>query len=48
VPSHAMALGVPATIVRDRGGTGAFAEAVALYVANAKRYRQELRLVEGR
>ncbi|MCI2974984.1 MAG: gamma carbonic anhydrase family protein [Ferrimicrobium sp.] len=48
VPSHAMALGVPATIVRDRVGTGAFAEAVALYVANAKRYRQELRLLEGR
>ncbi|MGC9156001.1 MAG: gamma carbonic anhydrase family protein [Ferrimicrobium sp.] len=42
VPSFAMALGVPATIVPDRVPEGAFAEAVALYVANARRYRNEL------
>ncbi|WP_276981896.1 gamma carbonic anhydrase family protein [Ferrimicrobium acidiphilum] len=42
VPSFAMALGVPATIFPDRVSKGAFAQAVALYVANGQRYRSEL------
>lgn len=42
VPSFSMALGVPASIVRDRVSKGAFSQAVSLYVANAERYRNEL------
>lgn len=42
VPSGAMALGVPATIHPDRVPTGAFDDAVARYVANGRRYREEL------
>jgi hypothetical protein len=42
VPSFAMALGVPAKIFSDRVSKGAFAQAVALYVANGQRYRSEL------
>ncbi|GAA1953434.1 gamma carbonic anhydrase family protein [Catenulispora subtropica] len=45
VPSHAMALGVPAKIRKDAVAPGTFDDAVARYVANGKRYREELRRV---
>ena len=47
VPSFAMALGVPATIRENAVREGSFRMAVAGYVANAKRYATELRLVDG-
>lgn len=43
VPSRAMALGVPARIRGDAVAPDAFAEIVERYVANARRYRSELR-----
>ena len=46
VPSHAMALGIPATIKENTVAEGAFASAVALYVANGKRYTRELRRLD--
>jgi carbonic anhydrase/acetyltransferase-like protein (isoleucine patch superfamily) len=46
VPSRAMALGVPAKIRPDTVAPGAHAEAVGNYVANGKRYREELRRVD--
>ena len=46
VPSRAMALGVPAKIRENAVAEGSFDDAVARYVANGKRYRQELRRVD--
>lgn len=46
VPSHAMALGVPAVIKPDRVKPGDFDQAVATYVGNAKWYTQELRRLD--
>lgn len=46
VPSRAMALGIPAKIRPDAVGPGAFADNVATYVANAHRYRAELRRLD--
>lgn len=45
VPSRAMALGVPAKIRENAVEDGSFEDAVARYVANGKRYREELRRV---
>jgi carbonic anhydrase/acetyltransferase-like protein (isoleucine patch superfamily) len=45
VPSRAMALGVPAKIRPDAVAEGSFDDAVARYVANGARYREELRRV---
>lgn len=46
VPARAMALGVPAKIRADSVHEGAFADSVALYVANGHRYRAELRRLD--
>lgn len=46
VPSRAMALGVPAKIREDAVPEGSFDDAVARYVANGKRYREELRRLD--
>ncbi|MCZ3385937.1 MAG: gamma carbonic anhydrase family protein [Actinomycetia bacterium] len=46
VPARAMALGVPAKVRPDAVAAGAFAESVALYVANGRRYRAELRRID--
>ena len=46
VPSRAMALGVPAKIRENAVPEGSFDDAVARYVANGKRYREELRLID--
>ncbi len=46
VPPHAMALGIPATIKDNAVAEGSFAPAVALYVANGKRYKAELRRLD--
>ncbi len=46
VPPGAMALGIPATIKENAVREGSFAPAVALYVANGKRYRNELRRID--
>lgn len=46
VPSGAMALGVPATIKPDAVPPGAFEPAAALYAANGRRYRTELRRLD--
>jgi carbonic anhydrase/acetyltransferase-like protein (isoleucine patch superfamily) len=46
VPPHAQALGIPAKIKTDSVQEGQFAPAVALYVANGKRYRAELRRLD--
>jgi carbonic anhydrase/acetyltransferase-like protein (isoleucine patch superfamily) len=46
VPPHAQALGIPAKIKPDSVHEGQFAPAVALYVSNGKRYRQELRRLD--
>ena len=46
VPARAMALGVPAKIRPDSVHVGAFADSVALYVANGHRYRAELRRLD--
>lgn len=45
VPSGAMALGVPAKIRENTVAPGTFDINVASYVANGKRYRQELRRI---
>ena len=41
-----MALGVPAKIREDSVPEGSFDDAVARYVANGKRYREELRRID--
>ncbi len=46
VPARAMALGVPATVRPDAVPPGAFGENVEVYVANGKRYRQDLRRLD--
>ncbi len=46
VPARAMALGVPAKIREDAVDPARFADKVARYVANAARYRAELRRVD--
>lgn len=46
VPARAMALGVPAKIREDAVPANAFADTVALYVANGHRYRAELRRLD--
>jgi carbonic anhydrase/acetyltransferase-like protein (isoleucine patch superfamily) len=46
VPAHAMALGVPARMRLEAVPDGAFADAVAMYVANAGTYRQSLRRLD--
>lgn len=46
VPSRAMALGVPAKIRENAVPPGSFDDAVARYVANGKRYREELRRID--
>lgn len=46
VPARAMALGVPAKIRPDALPPDAFAAAVALYVANGHRYREQLRRLD--
>ena len=46
VPSHAMALGVPAKVRENAVHPDAFADSVALYVANGHRYRAELRRLD--
>lgn len=46
VPTRAMALGVPARIREDAVPEGSFDDAVARYVANGKRYREELRRLD--
>jgi carbonic anhydrase/acetyltransferase-like protein (isoleucine patch superfamily) len=46
VPSGAMALGVPAKIREDTVPPGTFDINVASYVANGKRYREELRRID--
>jgi carbonic anhydrase/acetyltransferase-like protein (isoleucine patch superfamily) len=46
VPAHSMALGVPAKMREDVVPEGAFDEAVQLYVANGKRYREQLRRID--
>ncbi len=43
VPPGALAVGVPAVIKEGLSDQDAIAEAVALYVANARRYQSELR-----
>jgi carbonic anhydrase/acetyltransferase-like protein (isoleucine patch superfamily) len=47
VPSFAMALGVPATVRLGAVAEGHVALAVASYVANGHRYRNDLRRVDG-
>ena len=46
VPSRAMALGVPCKIRENAVPENHVAGAVALYAANGKRYRQELRRID--
>ena len=46
VPAYAMALGIPAKMRLAAVPEGAFEEAVAMYEANGKRYRDELRRVD--
>lgn len=46
VPSRAMALGVPAKIRENAVPESGFDDAVARYVANGKRYREELRRID--
>ena len=47
VPAHAMALGVPARMRLDAVPAGVFEDAVAMYVANAERYRTQLRRLDA-
>ncbi|MHB2022985.1 MAG: gamma carbonic anhydrase family protein [Mycobacteriales bacterium] len=47
VPTRAMALGVPAKIRPDCVRPGQFATAVDNYVANGRRYREQLRRLDG-
>jgi carbonic anhydrase/acetyltransferase-like protein (isoleucine patch superfamily) len=46
VPAHAMALGVPARMRLDAVPDGVFADAVAMYVENARTYRTQLRRLD--
>ena len=46
VPAYAMALGVPAKMRLAAVPEGAFLEAVALYEANGRRYRDELKRLD--
>ncbi|MDQ1696226.1 MAG: hypothetical protein QOJ03_1579, partial [Frankiaceae bacterium] len=46
VPAGAMALGVPAKIRANAVPPGAFTVNVESYVANGKRYRQDLRRLD--
>jgi carbonic anhydrase/acetyltransferase-like protein (isoleucine patch superfamily) len=46
VPPHAQALGIPAKIKPDSVVEGQFHGAVAMYVANGKRYKAELRRLD--
>jgi carbonic anhydrase/acetyltransferase-like protein (isoleucine patch superfamily) len=46
VPANSMALGVPAKIRHDNVPDGAHAAAAAMYVANGKRYKTELRRID--
>jgi carbonic anhydrase/acetyltransferase-like protein (isoleucine patch superfamily) len=46
VPSGAMALGIPAKLREGAIPPGAFKGAVAVYVANGQRYRDELRRLD--
>ncbi|MCZ3388672.1 MAG: gamma carbonic anhydrase family protein [Actinomycetia bacterium] len=46
VPARAMALGVPAKVRAEAVQPNAFADTVALYVANGHRYRAELRRLD--
>lgn len=46
VPPNAMALGIPAKVFPDKVAEGSFTESADLYVANAKRYREELRRID--
>jgi carbonic anhydrase/acetyltransferase-like protein (isoleucine patch superfamily) len=46
VPSGAMALGVPARIRPDAVRPGSFADSVDRYVANGRRYREQLRRLD--
>ena len=46
VPPHAQALGIPAKIKEGVVAEGSFGPAVALYVSNGKRYKQELRRLD--
>ena len=45
VPANALAVGVPATIRPDASNLAEIALGAALYVQNAQRYRDELRLI---
>jgi len=47
VPAFAMALGVPAKLRLDAVPPGEFDEAVALYVERGRRYRADLRRIDG-
>lgn len=46
IPPGALAVGAPATIKPGRARAGDIADSVAIYVARAKRYRAELRLIQ--
>ena len=46
VPPHAQALGIPAKIKPDSVVEGQFAGAVAMYVANGKRFKKDLRRID--
>lgn len=45
VPANSLAVGVPASIKADVSGEEAIMENAASYVANARRYREDLRLL---
>jgi carbonic anhydrase/acetyltransferase-like protein (isoleucine patch superfamily) len=45
VPERALAVGVPASIKPEASDVQAIAEGAALYVANARRYKEELRVL---
>ena len=47
VPAHAMALGIPAKMRLEGVPDGAFEPAVAMYLDNGRRYRKELRRLDG-
>ncbi len=47
VPAFAMALGVPAKLRLDAVPPGEFDDAVALYVERGRRYRADLRRIDG-
>jgi len=46
VPAYAQALGIPARMRLDAVPEGAFDEAVQMYAANARRYREQLRQLD--